>query len=248
VTPATGDLPDFRPAPNQGENAALYELENRAVDNGGLVLAAMYTRAPWRGRTIVDLGCGSGYWLTRYTEEAARVVGVEPDPRLLPLAAQRDPRAEVLRGSAEHIPLSDASVDVIHARFAYFFPPGCEPGLAEAMRVLRPGGTLIVVDNDLRHGEFATLLRASPWAAAQGGGDPTDAWWAEHGADRQTVHSQWRFAQRDHLEAVLRMEFPADVADQWLSTHPDSLGLSYSYALFAIDKPGIAKPGAGEPS
>ncbi len=44
--------------------------------------------------------------------------GVEPDPRLLPLAAARDPRVRVLRGSAEHIPLPDHSVDVVHARFA----------------------------------------------------------------------------------------------------------------------------------
>ncbi len=230
------DLPDFRPAANQGENAALYELENQALDPDGLVLAAMRARAPWRGRTLVDLGCGSGYWLTRYAGEAGRVIGVEPDPRLLPLAAQRDPRVQVLRGSAEHIPLPDASVDVIHARFAYFFPPGCEAGLAEAMRVVRPGGTLIVIDNDLHHGEFATLLRASPWAAAQGGGSLADAWWAERGADRQTVHSEWRFTRRDDLEAVLRMEFPADLADPWLAAHPESLGLSYRYVLFAVDK------------
>lgn len=239
MTPAdVTDLPDFTPALNQGENADLYEVENRAFDPGGLVLAAMRARAPWLGRTLVDLGCGSGYWLPKYADEAREVIGIEPDARLLPRAAERDARVKVLRGSAEHIPLPDESVDVVHARFAYFFPPGCDAGLAEVMRVLRPGGTLMVVDNDLRHGEFATLLRASPWAVAQGGGDPTDAWWAERGADRLTVHSEWRFSRREDLEAVLRMEFPGGVADPWLSAHPDALGLSYSYALFAVDKPG----------
>ncbi|WP_211244232.1 class I SAM-dependent methyltransferase [Actinospica robiniae] len=232
------DLSDFSPAPNQGENAALYELENEAFDPESLVLAAMRARAPWRGRTLVDLGCGSGYWLTRYVDEAGEVVGVEPDERLLPLATARDARAKVLRGSAEHIPLPDESADVVHARFAYFFPPGCDAGLAEVMRVLRPGGTLIVIDNDLEHGDFATLLRSSAWAAAQGGGSPTDTWWAERGADRTTVHSEWRFKQREDFEAVLRMEFPAEIANQWLETHPERLGLSYSYALFAITKAG----------
>ena len=102
---AAAQLPDFKPAPNQGGNIDLYELENQALDPGGHVLAAMRARAPWAGRTLLDLGCGSGYWLSGYADEAAAVIGVEPDPRLLPLAADRDSRVTVLRGSAEHIPL-----------------------------------------------------------------------------------------------------------------------------------------------
>lgn len=100
-------LPDFRPAPNQGGDPALYEVENRALDPQGLVLDAMRGAAPWAGRTLLDLGCGSGFWLPGYADEAAEVIGVEPDPGLLPLARARDPRARVLPGSAEHIPLSD---------------------------------------------------------------------------------------------------------------------------------------------
>ena len=230
-------LPDFKAAPNQGGHVELYEVENRALDPGGHVLAAMRVRAPWAGRTLLDLGCGSGYWLAGYAAEAAEVIGVEPDPRLLPLAAARDPRARVLRGSAEHIPLEDLSVDVVHARFAYFFPPGCDTGLAEVMRVLRPGGTLVAVGNDLQAGEFAGLLRAAEGALVPAGGQETDAWWAARGADRVTVRSMWRFTSRADLEAVLRMEFPLKVADRWLAARPRALGLSYSYTLSAVDKP-----------
>ena len=161
-------LPDFKPAPNQGGNIELYEVENRALDPDGHVLAAMRARAPWAGRTLLDLGCGSGYWLRGYADEAAEVIGVEPDSRLLPLAADRDPRVRVLHGSAEHIPLGDQSVDVVHARFAYFFPPGCDAGLAEVTRVLRPGGTLVVIGNDLRAGEFAELLQRRAGSARAG--------------------------------------------------------------------------------
>src|ERR1700689_216471 len=120
VTPiSAANVPDFRSAPNQGGNIELYELENQALDPCGYVLAAMRVRGPWAGRTLLDLGCGSGYWLGGYADEAAEVIGVEPDPRLLPLAQARDPRVRVLHGSAEHIPLADRSVDVVHARFAY---------------------------------------------------------------------------------------------------------------------------------
>lgn len=229
-------LPDFTPAPNQGGSPTLYELENQALDPEGHVLAAMRERAPWAGRTLVDLGCGSGFWLPGYAAEAAQVIGVEPDERLLDQARGRDPRARVLHGSAEHLPLGDGSADVVHARFAYFFPPGCDAGLAEVMRVLRPGGSLVVVDNDWSDGEFAGLLRASAWAAPQGTGESTGTWWAERGADRRTVRSEWRFRTRADFESVLRLEFPAAVAGPWLEAHPDRLGLSYGYALFALDR------------
>ena len=237
ATVSAARLPDFRAAPNQGGHAGLYETENQALDPGGHVLAAMRARAPWAGRTLLDLGCGSGYWLAGYAREAAEVIGVEPDPRLLPLAAARDPRARVLAGSAEHIPLPGQSVDVVHARFAYFFSPGCDPGLAEVMRVLRPGGTLVVVGNDLRAGDFAGLLRAAGGALVTAGGEAAEAWWAARGADRTTVRSCWRFTSRADFEAVLRMEFPRPVADRWLAARPGALGLSYSYALFAVGKP-----------
>jgi SAM-dependent methyltransferase len=229
-------LSDFQPAPNQGGDPALYEVENRALDPDGVLLDAMRAVAPWAGRTLLDLGCGSGFWLPGYAAEAAEVIGVEPDPGLLPLAAARDPRARVLAGSAEHIPLPDASVDVVHARFAYFFPPGRDAGLAEALRVLRPGGTLVVVDNDHRAGQFADLLGALPDAAGRDTAGVTDAWWAARGADRSEVLSSWRFTTRADLAAVLRLEFPAAVADAWLAGHPDALGLSYGYVLFAVHR------------
>jgi methylase of polypeptide subunit release factors len=54
----------------------VYELENRALDPDGLVLAAMRSLAPWSARTLVDLGCGSGYWLASYADEAALACAV----------------------------------------------------------------------------------------------------------------------------------------------------------------------------
>jgi SAM-dependent methyltransferase len=222
---------DFAPAPNQGGRPDLYETENRAIDPDGLVLDAMRALAPWAGRTLVDLGCGSGYWLPGYADEAAQVIGVEPDPGLLPLATVRDRRVTVLPGSAEHIPLADASVDVVHARFAYFWPPDCAAGLAEVRRVLRPGGHLVVVDNNQRAGDFADLLRMAGYTAL-GQADTTDAWWAERGATRTEVTSRWEFGGRNDFEAVLRMEFPGGTADTWLAAHPGATGLSYEYVLF----------------
>src|SRR4029077_20747917 len=136
----------------------------QALDRGGHVLDAMRALAPWDGRTLVDLGCGTGFWLPRYAAEAAEVIGIEPDSVLLTRAEQRVrhlPSVRVAAGSAEHLGLPARSVDVVHARFAYFFPPNGDAGLTEVLRALRPGGSLVVVDNDYRWGEFATLLAAS---------------------------------------------------------------------------------------
>jgi hypothetical protein len=57
------------------------------------------------------------------------------------------------------------------------------------------------------------------------------------GASRKEVMSRWEFTSRADFEAVLRLEFPA-VADAWLASHPDALGLSYGYVLFAAGREG----------
>jgi hypothetical protein len=50
------------------------------------------------------------------------------------------PNVRVVTSGAQRLPLPAASLDLVHARTAYFFGRGCEPGLVEADRILRPGG------------------------------------------------------------------------------------------------------------
>jgi SAM-dependent methyltransferase len=234
---ALSEFSDWRFAPNIGGHPGAYELENQAVDRAGHVLAAMRAIAPWAGRTVIDLGCGTGYWLRRYAGEAARVVGVEPDPALRSAArraADALPATDVLAGSAEHLPLADRSADLVHARFAYFFPPGADAGLAEVLRVLRPGGRLVMVDNDYRWGEFGRLLAAAATRPPLQTAAVVDAWWRDRGAARHEVRSELRFASRADLASVLNIEFPAAVARDWLRSHPVATGLSYGYVLFEL--------------
>lgn len=207
----TVDLTDFVPSGNQAVDPELDGIENGAIDRSGLLWRELKAQAPWQGRVLLDLGCGSGFWLQKYQHSAAKVIGVEPDPHLVDLARNRPGRAQVLHGSAEHIPLPDGSVDVVHARFAYFFPyRGFDPtpGLVEVGRVLTPGGKLVVIDNDTEDGEFAALLKASPWAATQGQDTYARDWWKSKGADTTPVMSSWEFDSRADLEAVLHLEFP----------------------------------------
>jgi SAM-dependent methyltransferase len=230
-------FPDWRFAPNIGGHPDVYEIENQALERAGYVLQALRALAPWAGRTIVDLGCGTGFWLPAYAADAGQVIGIEPDPRVrarAQRAAAALPRTRVLAGSAEHTGLPDDSVDVVHARFAYFFPPGTDAGLTEVLRVLRPGGRLIAVDNDYRWGEFAQLLAAASRRPTTDVAATVDGWWRARGAIRHEVRSQWQFPSRADLAAVLHIEFPARVADAWLARHPAATGLTYGYTLFEI--------------
>jgi SAM-dependent methyltransferase len=230
-------FPDWRFAPNIGGHPEVYEIENQAMDRAGHVLAAMRHLAPWAGRRLVDLGCGSGYWLPRYAPEAGQVTGIEPDPTLRAAARARTEGlagVQVTAGSAEHTGLASRSADVIHARFAYFFPPRADAGLTEALRVLRPGGSLVVVDNDYRWGEFAQLLAAASATPPRQTAASVDAWWRERGAVRQEVQSELRFASRGDLARVLRIEVPEPVADAWLARNPSVAGLTYGYVLHSV--------------
>ncbi|MBA3416780.1 MAG: class I SAM-dependent methyltransferase [Chloroflexia bacterium] len=194
----------------------------------------MATVAPLAGMVVLDVGCGTGFHLPRFHARARHVIGVEPygPSRLRAMArvaALGFERASVLMGAAAALPLADASVDIAHARFAYFFGPGCEPGLAELARVMRRGGTAFVVDNDLQSGTFASWLRRHPdWEGA----DATtldDFWTAQDFASR-LVESEWRFESRVDLEAVVRLEFPSDSAEQILAEHP-GVAVDYHYRL-----------------
>ena len=192
---------------------------------------------PGRSRTVVDLGCGTGFWLPRCAAESKPRHRHRAGPGASGAgrrADRRDAGIEVRTGSAEHLGLPRASVDVVHARFAYFFPPSGDAGLTEVLRALRPGGMLVVVDNDYRWGEFATLLAASSPEGTRKKADATDAWWRDRGAIRREVRSGWTFDRRADLDAVLRIEFPAHVADAWLARHPAATSISYGYVLFAI--------------
>jgi SAM-dependent methyltransferase len=236
-------FPDWRISPNIRGSPDVYEIENEAIARAGHLRVALRALAPWDGRVLVDLGCGTGFWLPSYLSEpgrARRVIGVEPDPVLRPRAAARVAAlgdVSVVAGSAEHIPLPDASADVVHAMFAYFLSPGGDAGLAEVLRVLRPGGSLVAVDNDYRWGQFAGLLAAASATAPSRRAAEIDAWWRERGATRHEVRSEWRFASRRDLEAVLSIELPARVAGDWLAANPAAAGLSYGYVLFRVVRP-----------
>lgn len=220
--------PGARPSPNIWNHPATYEIENRAVDPEGVLESAMTGLADWAGRDVLDLGCGTGFHLPRFAGTAASVVGVEPHPDLAALARRRTrrvPGVRILQGTAQAIPLPDASVDVVHARWAYFLGPGCEPGLAELDRVVRRGGIAFVIDNDPTRSTFGGWFRRGYPEV-----DPVavERFWSLRGWSRTPLDIRWSFGSRADLESVVRIEFADEVAEQILDEHR---GTEVDYAV-----------------
>lgn len=223
---------DATPSPNIWGAPDVYEVENLGVDRAGVIEAAMGRLHPLAGADLLDIGCGSGFHLPRFAELGARsVVGVEPHLPLLELARARvagQDGIQVLDGTAQALPLSDRSADVAHARWAYFFGAGCEPGLAELARVLRPGGTAFVVDNDATRSTFGGWFRrAYPTY------DPVavERFWARQGWSRERLVIEWEFDTREDFESVVRIEFPETVAEGILAEHGGT-GVDYAVSLW----------------
>ena len=146
------------------------------------------------GDRVVDIGCGPGesVALAAAAAPAVQVVGVDPAfPFRLATALRtvgRGRTVQVRRGAAERLPVPNGWATLVLSINAFHHWEDRRHGLAEVRRVLRPGGRLILVDEDFpedhRHtrfhreaGEDAPVDAGSPvvreWLAALGFGDLT---------------------------------------------------------------------------
>ena len=179
----------------------------------------MASVASWEGAHFLDVGCGSGFHLPRWAATASAVVGVEPHRDLAALARRRTRKLEnvsVEVGTAQALPVANGSIDVMQARWAYFFGPGCELGLLELDRVMARGGTAFVIDNDASRSTFGAWFRR-----AHRDIDPRviERFWSVRGWRRISVDMGWSFDRQSDFEAVVRIEFAPDIADAIIDEH-----------------------------
>jgi len=212
------------------------------------------------GRTLLELGAGTGKLTSALTGSGARVIALEPVAGMRELLAQTAPAAEPLDAVAEHIPLPGASVDaVIAAQAFHWFDPVA--ATAEIARVLAPGGLVALIWNR-RDERVAWVAELSRILDAQAGDVPRHAqgeW--RRGFDGNPAFEPLELRSWPHggrpgrdviLERVASVSFVATLGEEdrarllsevgnLLDTHPDTRGrddvaLPYVTELFTTRK------------
>ncbi|HEV7771469.1 MAG TPA: class I SAM-dependent methyltransferase [Solirubrobacterales bacterium] len=149
--------------------AALYDRSLKATEQAGLRRMRVELLGGASGRTL-ELGAGTGVNLDLYPGAVGDLVLAEPDPhmakRLRARAAELGRTVEVLEAPAEQLPLADHSFDTVVGTLVLCTVPDPEAALAEAARILRPGGRFLFIEHV--RAEDASLARwqdrlEKPW-------------------------------------------------------------------------------------
>jgi ubiquinone/menaquinone biosynthesis C-methylase UbiE len=130
--------------------SALYDRLIEATEEEGLREMRRDTLSQASGRTV-DLGAGTGANFGLYPDSVTELVLAEPDPHMLrqlrPKAAEAGIEAEIVQAGAEDLPFEDSSFDTAVFTLVLCTVPDPDAALAEAARVLRPGGRLLFVEH-----------------------------------------------------------------------------------------------------
>jgi SAM-dependent methyltransferase len=100
------------------------------------------------GSRVVDVGCGAGRAVAELGERGVQALGVDPSERMIAVARRRWPDGDFRIAGAYELPLSDASVDGYRADKVFHELTEPARALGEALRVLRPGGRIVLVGQD----------------------------------------------------------------------------------------------------
>lgn len=130
--------------------SAIYDPLLKGSEDAGLREMRRQTLAEARGRTI-DIGAGTGANVGLYPNAVTDLVLSEPDPhmskRLRSRVADAGAMAEVVEAPAERLPFEDASFDTAVFTLVLCTVPNPRAALAEAARILKPGGKLLFVEH-----------------------------------------------------------------------------------------------------
>lgn len=183
------------------EHPEVFAAFARAEDPEGRIVARLRALADLAGTTAVEVGCGTGRYTAELARACGRYVATDPSPGLLALASEAQPGLQLVRARGEALPFRDRGADRLLATWvlAYLRPAAREAAVAEALRVLRPGGSAWLVENHWE-GDFQELRDCAGY-----GGEPgVKALIEDHGFQVvEVLDTELRFPTEAEAEAVL---------------------------------------------
>jgi SAM-dependent methyltransferase len=164
-----------------------------AIDPDGKVLAALERITPIGGKRIADIGTGIGHYPMLLARRTGRTYGIESDPSLLAEARRRavdahQPNIRIVEGAPTALPLRDGAVDIVLS--SQIEPDDASlPAVAEARRILRPGGRLIVIGHYGRD-DVSALLEPEVVEHIMEATQRRTGWWLRNGFKIKVVHAR----------------------------------------------------------
>ncbi len=152
-----GDMPNFGLKEEIGAYWTARSVNFDASPGHGIAAGA--ERAAWNellaerlgsltGRHVLELACGTGEFTSLLVGAGADVTGLDLSPGMLARARAKVPGAKLHSGDAEDTREASAKYDAVVCRHLVWTLPNPAAAFADWFRVLRPGGSLLIVDGD----------------------------------------------------------------------------------------------------
>jgi SAM-dependent methyltransferase len=200
-----------------------------AIDPDRKVLEGLERIVPLSGKRIADIGTGIGHYPMILARRTGRTYGIEANPELLAEARRRaagshQPNIRIVEGEPTKLPLRDGVVDIVLT--GNILPEdGSLPAIAEAQRIIRPGGRLIVVGYYGRD-DVAALLEPEVVAQAVDATHRRTGWWLRNGFKIKVVHARVDLTEPELAHALLPRLFGDRGRAYLMGPHRPSLRLN----------------------
>jgi ubiquinone/menaquinone biosynthesis C-methylase UbiE len=131
---------------------------------------------------VADVGTGTGFVLQGLVGKAGSLVGFDESPEMLEIARQRfvdRPEARFEQTDGQTLPAEDGTFDAVFANMYLHHAPDPGEAIKEMVRVLKPGGSLIVTDLDNHDQDWMSEAMADRWLGFER--DDVRAWYESAG-------------------------------------------------------------------